>query len=77
MFVGERDPKHRSGEDRHDRALYFDRFFRIYHVDFANSGPEIPSGPAAQLDLSAIAGKRTVSTATVRAIFTGARFAYP
>ena len=34
MVVRKRDAKHGPREHRHDGALYYDSFFRIYHVHF-------------------------------------------
>jgi hypothetical protein len=78
MIVRERDPKHRSGQHRHDRSFQLERLFRVCHCRFfigftvgealsvrysGSSLLPLQSKP----DLSAIAGERASTAATTTA----------
>src|ERR1041385_2480903 len=82
MVVCKRDAKHGPREHRHDGALYYERFFRIYHVHFrvvlANSAAP-KSGTALRnqfLLLPARTGEGTPPALRARTFFARTRFVH-
>jgi len=73
VFVGERDPEHRAGKNRHDYSFQLNRFFRVHDGRPGEPAPKASGAGSARSNYLPAAGVLTVARRT-RTLFARARF---